>query len=669
MILPQPSDAFRLGRSSPAGRRWSAGRSSRRAALLHDPRVAARIRRRRRAGRRLARGRAQAIEHATRDVWSAFARSTARRRSCIAPAIAPDRTPSADADIIVARRSVDWRSRSRRRIACRCSSRDRRTGAVAAAHAGWRGMALRVPASRSTRSRSEFGSRPADLMAARRAVDWRVLLRGRRRRARALRERGLRATQLARWFLARARVVCRQSADAVADRRRGAANHWFFDGWQRRARSAGSSRRAARTRSSSRSCARRATERVCSYRRDGRRGARHDMAGGRSGAAASSIALLASRSAWALSARPTCSKLTRPISCASSRALRVERLQARVLHLVAAEHLLNEQQRIGADVQGAMRRARAPIRARPAGRDIRRRCWWRRQSTRRTPRPACRRAARRARRNRPARDFPARRRRCTRRRGSMAMASRCRLRHGSDAVGRRRCGGIGRRGCAGSCRTGRSRSLRRTLLNTCGRSRTWQIVQMPSRASATATPLRRWATASKMPQHLRVQRRDDRRRARRTIRSSDGFSSACSAAIFLRSASTVFCSAASSPSARFACGGELVGFEHALEDLVLERLDLALREVDFLLDGVRIPDWSSPPSPARGTSRAGPGGRATSFSIVAPRLLVVGEPLLGGRDALARRLEARVERLLLSGSSGEPARRRRAPRSRAAAAR
>ena len=40
-------------------------------------------------------------------------------------------------------------------------------------------------------------------------------------------------------------------------------------------------------------------------------------------------------------------------------------------------------------------------------------------------------------------------------------------------------------------------SLRRTSLNTCGRRRTWQTVQRPSRASATATPLRPWATRSK----------------------------------------------------------------------------------------------------------------------------------------------------------------------------
>src|SRR5439155_532166 len=41
------------------------------------------------------------------------------------------------------------------------------------------------------------------------------------------------------------------------------------------------------------------------------------------------------------------------------------------------------------------------------------------------------------------------------------------------------------------------RSLRRTSLKTCGRSRTWQTMQWPSRASATASPFRCRATCSK----------------------------------------------------------------------------------------------------------------------------------------------------------------------------
>ncbi len=43
---------------------------------------------------------------------------------------------------------------------------DRRTGAVAAAHAGWRGLAARVPAVAVQALGKEFGSRPEDLVAA-----------------------------------------------------------------------------------------------------------------------------------------------------------------------------------------------------------------------------------------------------------------------------------------------------------------------------------------------------------------------------------------------------------------------------------------------------------------------------------------------------------------------
>ena len=173
-------------------------------------------------------------------------------------------------------------------------------------------------------------------------------------------------------------------------------------------------------------------------------------------AASSSIAALARRSACAFSARPTCSNVTRPISCASRRAFACSGCKPGVLHLVVAEHLLDEQQRVGADVQRAVRRARAPTRARRAGRDIRRRCWSRRRSIRGIPRRACRPAARCGRRSRRARDCRARRRRCRRRlpvQGS--KRSRFRVRQ----VGRRLRRGAARpparsRGCGCSCRTG-----------------------------------------------------------------------------------------------------------------------------------------------------------------------------------------------------------------------
>jgi YfiH family protein len=43
---------------------------------------------------------------------------------------------------------------------------DARTGAIAAAHAGWRGLALRVPSVAVAALRDELGSRPSDLVAA-----------------------------------------------------------------------------------------------------------------------------------------------------------------------------------------------------------------------------------------------------------------------------------------------------------------------------------------------------------------------------------------------------------------------------------------------------------------------------------------------------------------------
>ena len=129
--------------------------------------------------------------------------------------------------------------------------------------------------------------------------------------------------------------------------------------------------------------------------------------------------------------------------------------------------------------------------------------------------------------------------------------------------------------------------MRRTVLKTCGRSRTWQIVQMPSRASATATPLRR----------LRDQLEDARAPAGRApptsaarsaaMRSSDALQlGVLRRASASRSASTAFCSAASAASAVLTRGRQVVGLDHPLEHLVFERLDLGLRERDLVLDRV-----------------------------------------------------------------------------------
>ena len=92
---------------------------------------------------------------------------------------------------------------------------DRRTGAVAAAHAGWRGLAARVPVVAVEALTREFGSRPADLVAAIgpsiSAARYEVGADVRERFAAS----GCSRAQMARWF-------------ADADR----PSHWHFDGWR-----------------------------------------------------------------------------------------------------------------------------------------------------------------------------------------------------------------------------------------------------------------------------------------------------------------------------------------------------------------------------------------------------------------------------------------------------
>jgi hypothetical protein len=92
---------------------------------------------------------------------------------------------------------------------------DRRTGVVAAAHCGWRGLAARAPHTTVQALTREFGSRRADLVAAIgpsvSAACYEV--------GEDVRERfdahGFERAQLDRWFSTGAR-----------------AGHWQFDGWQ-----------------------------------------------------------------------------------------------------------------------------------------------------------------------------------------------------------------------------------------------------------------------------------------------------------------------------------------------------------------------------------------------------------------------------------------------------
>jgi YfiH family protein len=129
---------------------------------------------------------------------------------------------------------------------------DRRSGAVAAAHAGWRGLAARVPSVAAGSLGDAFGSRPADLIVAVgpsiSAARYEVGIDVRAQFERA----GFSRDQLARWFLPGTR-----------------ASHWQFDGWASARDQLMAAGVPADQIHSSDFCTAREKELLCSYRRDG----------------------------------------------------------------------------------------------------------------------------------------------------------------------------------------------------------------------------------------------------------------------------------------------------------------------------------------------------------------------------------------------------------------
>jgi YfiH family protein len=130
---------------------------------------------------------------------------------------------------------------------------DRRTGAIAAAHAGWRGLAAGVPARAVEALAREFGSRPADIVAAIgpsiSAARYEVGADVRERFAASGRSSAL----LARWF-------------ADADR----SGHWLFDGWQSTRDQLEAAGVPAGRIYTAGMCTASDPELFCSYRRDGK---------------------------------------------------------------------------------------------------------------------------------------------------------------------------------------------------------------------------------------------------------------------------------------------------------------------------------------------------------------------------------------------------------------
>ncbi len=110
---------------------------------------------------------------------------------------------------------------------------DRRTGAVAAAHAGWRGLSVRVPAAAVAALGREFGSQRKDLVAAIGpaigACCYEVGADVLQRFART----GFTGDQIGRWFLSRPAPSARNATVLpVAPRNSDPGEaHWYFDAW------------------------------------------------------------------------------------------------------------------------------------------------------------------------------------------------------------------------------------------------------------------------------------------------------------------------------------------------------------------------------------------------------------------------------------------------------
>ena len=154
---------------------------------------------------------------------------------------------------------------------------DRRTGAVAAAHAGWRGLAGRVPAVAVAALERECGSRPADLIAAAGpsigACCYEVGPDVREGFARA----GFSVADLDRWFLrAPVSTPANRSMPHVEAKRH--AGHWFFDGWASTRDQLTSAGLPAAQIFIAETCTASHPDTFCSYRRDGASAGR--LAGG-----------------------------------------------------------------------------------------------------------------------------------------------------------------------------------------------------------------------------------------------------------------------------------------------------------------------------------------------------------------------------------------------------
>jgi purine-nucleoside/S-methyl-5'-thioadenosine phosphorylase / adenosine deaminase len=107
---------------------------------------------------------------------------------------------------------------------------DRRTGAVAAAHAGWRGLAANVPRVSIEAMTREFGSRPEDLIAAVGPSVGPCCYEVGSDVRRHFEVAGISGGALERWFRAGPQPTpLNPSMPGLPQMPR--PEHWFFDGW------------------------------------------------------------------------------------------------------------------------------------------------------------------------------------------------------------------------------------------------------------------------------------------------------------------------------------------------------------------------------------------------------------------------------------------------------
>jgi YfiH family protein len=107
---------------------------------------------------------------------------------------------------------------------------DRRTGAIAAAHAGWRGMAARVPQVAIEALAREFGARPGDLIAVLGPSIGACCYEVGADVRHAFTAAGFSAAELSRWFFDAPQPIA-GNPSMPGLRAAPRPDHWFFDGW------------------------------------------------------------------------------------------------------------------------------------------------------------------------------------------------------------------------------------------------------------------------------------------------------------------------------------------------------------------------------------------------------------------------------------------------------